>query len=58
MIAWITENAVTLIAAAAVLALVAIAVFALVRERKRGSGGCTGNCASCGMGCSCNKVKK
>ena len=51
MFEWIANNAATLAASAAVLALVAFAVFALVRERKRTSGGCTGNCASCGKGC-------
>lgn len=50
MLAWIADNAATLIAAAAVLILVGIAVFSLVKQKKSGKGGCTGNCASC-SGC-------
>jgi hypothetical protein len=55
MFAWIADNAVTIIAIAAVLAAVGIAVRSLVKSKKRG--GCTGNCASCGMGCSCCEKK-
>ena len=61
MFEWIAENAATVIAAAVVLIVAGFAVFSLVKDKKRGSGGCTGNCATCGMGCSCNysdKTKK
>lgn len=58
MFAWIADNALTVVAAAAVLALAGIAVFSLVREKKKGTGACTGNCATCGMACSYNKNKK
>ena len=58
MFAWIAENAATVIAIAAILIVVGFAVFSLVKDRKRGSGGCTGNCATCGMGCSYGKNKK
>ncbi len=51
MFAWIAENAVTLAAIAVVLILVGIAVFALVKDLKNKKGACTGNCATCGMGC-------
>lgn len=51
MFAWFADNAVTIIAIAAVLTVVGIAVFSLVRQKKNHKGGCTGNCASCGMGC-------
>ena len=51
MFAWIADNAVTLIASAAVLALIGFAVRSLVKQKKKSSGGCTGNCASCGKGC-------
>ena len=58
MFAWIAENAVTIAAIAVILAMVAAAVVSLVKEKKRKSGGCTGNCATCGMGCSCADKKK
>ncbi len=58
MFEWISNNAVTVIAIAVILIVVGFAVFSLMRDRKRGSGGCTGNCATCGMGCSYGKSKK
>ncbi len=58
MFAWIANNAVTLIAIAVILIIAGFAVFSLVKDKKRGSGGCTGNCATCGMGCSYSKNKK
>ena len=51
MFAWIADNAVTVIAAAAVLIAVGIAVLSIVKQKKSGKGGCTGNCASCGGCC-------
>ncbi|MBR0136238.1 MAG: FeoB-associated Cys-rich membrane protein [Clostridia bacterium] len=51
MLAWIAQNAATIISAAAVLILVGIAVFALIKQKKSKKGGCTGNCASCGGCC-------
>ena len=55
MFTWIAENAVTVIAAAVLLVVIGLAVFSLVRDKKKKTGGCTGNCAACGMGCSCGK---
>ena len=55
MFAWIAENAVTIIVTAVLLAVVGIAVFALIKEKKSKKGCCTGDCASCGMGCSYKK---
>ena len=51
MLAWIADNAATIIAGAAVLIAVGIAVFSLVRQKKSKKGGCIGNCASCGGCC-------
>ncbi len=51
MLAWIAENAVTLATMAVVLALIGAALVSLVKDKKNNKGGCTGNCASCGMGC-------
>ena len=58
MLAWIAENAVTIITIAVVLIVIGAAVFSLVREKKKNPGGCTGNCAACKMGCSCGVNKK
>ena len=55
MFAWIAGNWITLVVTAVILVLAGAAVFSLVKDRKSGRGGCTGNCASCGMCCSCGK---
>ena len=58
MFEWIADNAVTLIAAAAVLICAGLAVFSLVKSKKRGGcSSCTGNCAACGMCCSGGRKK-
>ena len=46
----IAAHAVTIIAIAVVLALVSVAVASIVKDKKKKSGGCTGNCATCQMG--------
>ena len=51
MFAWIEENALTIIVISVILILIAVAVFSLIREGKSKSSGCTGNYATCGMGC-------
>ncbi|MBQ7715457.1 MAG: FeoB-associated Cys-rich membrane protein [Clostridia bacterium] len=58
MFAWIADNVVTIAASAVLLLVVVFAVFVLVKDKKRGSGGCTGNCATCGMGCSLRNKNK
>lgn len=57
MFAWLAKNAVTIVVVAVLLILVGVAVFSLVKDKKNKKGGCTGNCATCGMGCSCNSNK-
>ncbi|MBQ7660860.1 MAG: FeoB-associated Cys-rich membrane protein [Clostridia bacterium] len=52
MFAWIAENALTLIVIFILLALCGLAVYVLIKDKKNAKGGCTGNCATCGMGCS------
>ena len=54
MFAWLSENTVTVIVIAVLLLVLGLAVFSIVKDRKHHSGGCTGNCASCKMGC-CGK---
>ncbi len=51
MFEWIANNAVTIITVAVLLVIVGIAVFVLVKDKKRG-GVCTGNCATCRAACS------
>ena len=51
MLAWIAQNAVTIIAIAVILLLIGAAILSLVKNKKRSPCGCTGNCACCKMGC-------
>ena len=55
MFAWILNNAVTVITITVLLLIIGIAVFSLLNDKKHKSGGCTGNCSSCGMNCSSGK---
>lgn len=55
MLGWIADNAITIIAISIILIMIGIAVFSLMRDKKHKTGGCTGNCATCGMGCSYDK---
>ena len=58
MLSWIAENAISIIVTAILLGLIGIAVFSLVKDKKSNRGGCTGNCATCGMGCSYSTGKR
>ncbi len=58
MFAWIAENAITIIVIAAVLVLIGVALFSVIKDKKNKKGVCTGNCATCGMSCSGNIKKK
>ena len=58
MLQWIAENALTVIVIAAVLVMVGVAVFSLLKEKKSKKGCCTGNCVTCGMSCSYKQKTK
>ncbi len=58
MFVWIADNAVTIVSILIIFALIGIAVFSVIRDKKSKKGGCTGNCSTCGMGCSCSKKKQ
>ena len=53
---WFANNAVTIVAIAVLAVLIAVAVRSLVKDKKNKTC-CTGNCATCGMGCCCGKGK-
>ena len=57
MFAWIADNVVTIVVIAVMLVVIAVAVISLVKDKSKG-GVCTGNCATCGMKCSCKETKK
>ena len=58
MAQWFAQNSTTIVTIAVLLIAVGIAVFSLIREKKRPHGTCTGNCATCGMGCAAHQKKK
>ena len=58
MFAWIADNALTIATVAAVLLMIGFAVYSVVKDKKNNNGGCTGNCGTCGMSCSCCGKKK
>lgn len=53
MIAWLTNNAVTIVVTAVLLIMIGLAVFSLMKDKKKK--GCVCNCSDCSMKCSCNK---
>ncbi len=57
MIHWIISNIATIIICLVVLAVVALAVFVLVRDKKQGKSSCGGNCGCCPMSGSCHGNK-
>ncbi len=58
MLHWIGEQLPTILASLAVLALVALAIVSLYRDRKKGKCECGGNCGACAMCGSCHSCKK
>ncbi|MBO7666252.1 MAG: hypothetical protein J6S70_02355 [Clostridia bacterium] len=38
--------------------MLGFALYSVIKDTKNSKGGCTGNCATCGMGCSCCGKKK
>ena len=46
MIHWIMSNIATIIICLVVIAVIALAVFVLIRDKKQGKSTCGGNCGS------------
>ena len=57
MFAWMQNNLPTIITGAVLLLIVAAAVFALVRDRKKGKRSCGCNCSACAMSGMCHGKK-
>ena len=55
MIQWLLDNSGTIIVGAAVLAVIALAVRALLRDRKQGRKNCGCGCSGCPMAGTCHK---
>ena len=56
MLAWLSENYITIIICIAIAALVALVIRYLLKQRKQG-GSCGGSCVGCPMSGKCHAVK-
>lgn len=59
MLEWLAANAASIAVVLVLAVVVALIVWKMVRDKKRGRGGCScgGNCASCGACHSTQKIK-
>ena len=57
MFEWIAGNYVTVIAILVLAAVIAGAVWSVVRDKKKGRSSCGAGCANCPMHGSCHKAK-
>lgn len=57
MFAWIAENIGTILVSAVLVAIVALIVRSLVKNKKKGKSSCGCNCAHCAMAGTCHKSK-
>lgn len=57
MFAWIAENIGTILVSAVLVAIVALIVRKLVKDKKKGKSSCGCNCAHCAMAGTCHKSK-
>ncbi len=57
MLEWLAANAATIIIAALLAAIVALAVIKLIKDRKKGISSCGCKCGSCPISGACHKKK-
>lgn len=57
MLAWIAQNAVTLVICAVLIAIVAAIIATLISDKKKGKSSCGCKCGSCPMAGSCHGGK-
>lgn len=51
---WLTQNIGTIIICAVLIAVFALLIRSLIRDKKKGKSLCGGNCGACAMGCHCH----
>lgn len=57
MLAWICGNISTIVVCVVLLAVVALIIAGMVREKKKGKSSCGCGCANCPMSGSCHQKK-
>lgn len=58
MLIWIARYLPTVLICAALVAVVGLILFSLIRDKKRGKSTCGCNCAHCAMAGACHTQKK
>ena len=58
MIEWLSNNYPTIIICTALVAVIALIIVKMVKDKKKGKSACGCNCAACPMGGSCHQAKK
>ena len=58
MLEWLSNNWGNMLIIALVLALVALAVISMIRDKKAGKSSCGCNCANCAMAGKCHSALK
>ncbi len=55
MLGWLSENIATVAVSAVLLAIVGLVIFKMIKDRKKGVGGCGCGCGGCAMSEYCHK---
>ena len=58
MLAWLSKNIATIIICLVLAVIVALIIFSLVKNKKKGKSSCGCNCAHCAMAGSCHSAKQ
>ena len=58
MIEWLTNNWANILIIALVIALVALAVRSMIRDKKAGKSSCGCSCANCALADKCHSIQK
>lgn len=58
MLAWLSKNIATIIICLVLAVIVALIIFSLVKNKKKGKSSCGCNCAHCAMAGSCHSANQ
>lgn len=56
MLTFFNQNLGTIIVGALLLVVVTLIIRSMIKDKKAGKSSCGGNCAGCGMNCSCHNT--
>ncbi|MBR6321687.1 MAG: FeoB-associated Cys-rich membrane protein [Lachnospiraceae bacterium] len=55
MLSWLSANLGTIIVSAVLLAVVALVIFIMIRDKRAGKSACSHSCGSCAMSAECQR---